>query len=146
MGKELNMQINKYDGTSKDWTLFSRKRGQQDWEWKELGSNILNADGLINMSKFYESEGYTVFDSADDFIEFEVGDDFFTGLLKNGDYFKAKEHLDFVVEKCEYFDKYMDEDHLIILHDASGSVDVVPKFSDRVTEDATEYIVGIPKN
>ena len=136
------MEIIKYDGSKKDWTLFRRKRGQQDWEWQEVGSNILNADGLIDMTKFYESEGYTVFDSADDFIEFSAGDDFFLDLLKNGDYADAKKHMDFLIEQCEYFDKYMNDDSLIISHDASGAVDVVPKFAENVTEDSTEYQVG----
>ena len=76
------MEIIKYDDSKKDWTLFRRKRGQRNFEWQEVGSNILNADGLIDMTKFYESEGYTVFDSADDFIEFSAGDDFFLDLLK----------------------------------------------------------------
>lgn len=139
------MEIIKYDGTKKDWTLFKRKRGQQDWEWKDVGANLLNSEGLINMEEFYGDDGRVIFFDLDGFIEFETSGEFYTDLLKNGDYDEAKEHLSRVVERCEYIEKYMNDESLIIYEDASDSVEVVPKFAAGVTEDSTEYCVGVAK-
>jgi hypothetical protein len=139
------MEIIKYDGSEKNWTLFKRKCGQHDWEWQDIGLKLLNVNGLINMEEFYGSSGYTIFFDIDSFIEFETGDNFFTDLLKNGDYDKAEKQLNFVIEACEYINKYMNDDSLILLHDASGSIDIVPKFASSFVDDATEYQVGIAR-
>lgn len=55
------MEIIKYDGSKKDWTLFKRRRGQQDWEWQDVGANLLNNEGLINMEEFYGGDGRVIF-------------------------------------------------------------------------------------
>lgn len=116
------MNIRTTFNKDENFSLFRRKRGQQDWEWKDYGREFLTDGGYIDMETFLADECET-FTTKKEFVEYAKG---------NGeDYSKILE-------------KFQPEKHLIVCYPASGDVWLEEKYqSCYIDMDSYEYRVGV---
>lgn len=122
----------------KEVALFSLKNGQQDFEWKRLGTQF---EAIDLMSWLQEKN--SVFKNAEDFIDFSL--EFLREDLKNGevtqDVFDKRERE--VSEIVEEFKKYPDG---FIVHHDMGSYDYVEPHRyvmNWYDDEGTTFAVGV---
>lgn len=130
--------INTDFGKNDDVALFRRKRGQHDWDWENCGTYMLSKDGLIDMVKFLESDGYTVFDDFDEYLEYNR--DVVTENYDDGELLTCIDFLKHMEEIHRDFVKYGG----IIVQTDNGDVWVEDRYrSSYVDDNSYEWSVGV---